>query len=540
MDIFDIYLNASSLTKTIIGSYWVLIGMITALYLRYFSIRGFIFSIIWIIVSFFIITLLTDIPIYYFTILYLVPSLILALPLIFLFRFLGDYFEAPEKPLLVKVFLKGKRKPLLVNTQLGVAINGAAGSGKTASGAVPILKHYGRNNVGGAVYDYKDFELTEMVMEFYKDSEIPVYVFAPFDPTRSIQYNVLDPKFISSDEQLKMICLCITANLMPEGGNDGKFFMEAAEGAIVGITYILRDKYPKYCSFTYLAAIFLSKDVEELVDLIESSRNATIQARAFLDGAFSPKQMAAVKGTISNAFAKIANPKTFYTLSRTSVDFSLNESGNKAVLCAVNKPSLDLIYEPVLSVVMQSLIQSMSERDRDPSYLLLDEATTLKINRIVKVPATMRSFKVATIYMVQDIVQSTIQIGRDKMKALFANLSVKYFGKTNDPDTAKFYESYFDEKDFSRLSKSFKSSGWSETDRRTTKSEQKEKEVKSYETMKRKAGQFYIFDQNGNLTDGSIKLPSFKTKSIQPTNPISDYELERYYDSVFSNVKSIK
>src|SRR5690606_29509653 len=114
-------------------------------------------------------------------------------------------------------------------------------------------------------------------------------------------------------------------------------------------------------------------------------------------------------------------------------------------LSLVNKPKYGDVYEPIFSIVAQSVILEMSQRDKEPSFLLLDEAPTIRIPKIERIPATMRSFNIATIYMLQDKVQAANRLSLNKMKEVLANLSTLFFGKTNDPDTARFFESYFEE-----------------------------------------------------------------------------------------------
>jgi type IV secretory pathway TraG/TraD family ATPase VirD4 len=47
--------------------------------------------------------------------------------------------------------------------------------------------------------------------------------------------------------------------------------------------------------------------------------------------------------------------------------------------------------------------------------------------------------------MVQDKMQTANRIGLNKMKKVLANLSTKFFVKTNDSGTAQFFESYFED-----------------------------------------------------------------------------------------------
>ncbi len=538
MDFFQLLDDSNLSTKIIVYSFWFLVGyFFSRVYIHKSFLNQLLYLSCFTGIAYFIIDFFSSIPFSIYVSVYLLPSFIMSL----CFFYLGVQKKQNKgnKPLVATVKRKNN-KPIIIDTQKGVSVQGAAGSGKTVSIAGWLLKHYGANNVGGILYDYKDFELVEMASFFYKDSLVPILPFSPFAPQMSIQFNPISPDILKREEDVKLMSKCIVANVIQTNNNNsGKFFNEVAEGAITGVIYTLKEVHPDYCSFSYLVAIMVTKDIDGLCQFIEKSNNATIHARSFLDSAGGKDQMAGVKATLSNCFSQFANPNIFYCMERNSIDFSLNESHNKALFCAINKPSLDEIYSPVLSVVIQSLIMKMSERNREESFILLDEAPTIKINRIGRVPATMRSFKVATIYMLQDVVQATIQMGKDKMREIFANLSTICFGKTNDPETAKFCESYFDEVVIKQKSVSYKSGSLSIGDKRTSVSQRKEKAHKSYEMFKRSVGEFFVFDDKGDRFDAKIKAPFFKNRPLQPINKISQMELNANYQKVLNTAKAL-
>lgn len=431
-------------------------------------------------------------------------------------------------------------KPIIVNIWKGVSVQGAAGSGKTISIAGWILYWMGKRNVPGLIYDYKDFEFAEIVHWFYRDSTIPVHLFSPADPNKGVQLNPISVDVLHRKEDILLMSKCIVNSVLSKEQKGNSFFVEASEGAITGAIIKLKEDHPQYCSFSYLIAIFLVKDAEGLVKFIETNPNAARQARAFLDSADSSRQMAAVKATLSNAFRMFDVPNIIYSMQRNEVDLVLNEKGKESVLCLVNKPKYGEIYEPLFSIVAQSVLLQMGQRGKEPSYLLFDEAPTLRIPKIERVPATMRSFNIATIYMLQDKVQAINQLGANTMKEVLANLTTLFFGKTNDPDTAKYFESYFEEIKVKQRSVSKKNSAFFEaSDARTTTSEREEKKHKSYEMFKRSTGQFFVFDEKGMGYDADIKKPEIQLEPINNINTVTEWEIQRNYDQVFSNAAKI-
>lgn len=538
MKIIEMFLSASEQTQLIIIGINLITAVLIGLAFRIgnLGIKMFFGAVIYVLLYFSLEMIASKLPLLFFAVLYIAPSLLLG-------TFLSVAISVLKGPIKqMNVFdveiPYNRGKKLRVNIKRGVSVQGAAGSGKTASIAGWIMHWMGLRNIPALIYDYKNFELVEAVQWFYRESELPIHAFAPHDPDKSIFLNPIDPNILKTDEDISLMSKCIVQNIIIKDGKGDNFFVQAAEGALIGAIYVLKEKYPQYCSFPHLAAIFLTKEAEELVAFIEQSITASIHARAFLDGKESEKQMAGVKATLSNAFRVFAVPNIFYTMQKSSINLNINNKDHLAVLCLVNIPKYDEIYSPILSIVTQAVITSMSERHQEPSYILLDEAPTLKINRIGKVPATMRSFDIATIYMLQDKVQAQVQMGVDRMKEVLANLSTLFFGKTNDPDTAKFFESYFETVKVKTKSTS-KKTGWSGTDKRISEAEKDEKKHKSFEMFQRAAGEFFVFDEKGQNFDAKIKLPEFNPMSFNKVNITTEREIQSVFKSILNQAEKL-
>ncbi len=59
----------------------------------------------------------------------------------------------------------------------------------------------------------------------------------------------------------------------------------------------------------------------------------------------------------------------------------------------------------------------MSVRNSKPSFLLMEEAPTLRLLNMHRIPATLRSYDIATIYVMQDKIQNDMMYG-DKASML--------------------------------------------------------------------------------------------------------------------------
>ncbi|NDV17799.1 TraM recognition domain-containing protein, partial [Muricauda sp. TY007] len=76
--------------------------------------------------------------------------------------------------------------------------------------------------------------------------------------------------------------------------------------------------------------------------------------------------------------------------------------------------------------------------------MLLEEASTLRLLNMHRIPATLRSYDIVSVYVLQDKVQNDMMYGEKASKAILSNLSYQFFGKVNDPDTARYYERFFE------------------------------------------------------------------------------------------------
>src|SRR5690606_8486376 len=111
----------------------------------------------------------------------------------------------------------------------------------------------------------------------------------------------------------------------------------------------------------------------------------------------------------------------------------------------------------------------------------------------------------------QDKVQNDMLYGEKASKAILSNLSYQFFGKANDPDTAKYYERFFEIIKMPTQSIS-RSSGLS-MESRITKGEK--------EVSKRRADLFFRLKQGEFIAfaDGKDKRVRFELQPIQKDKP---------------------
>ncbi|KQC28615.1 type IV secretory system conjugative DNA transfer family protein [Flagellimonas eckloniae] len=452
------------------------------------------------------------------TTLFLKSVLYGGLPLLFLAILFFVYVAKEENPTNIHekyraiLHTKGFRLAL-GNIRRGISIIGSAGSGKTESVVHGLFQHLGAHGFCGVMHDYKNFEITEMAYPIFNATDRDFYIIS-FGPIYN-RVNPIAPRYIPDEESVHEISRVLLENLLElkESGSTGtsKFFNDAVEGLIGGLIWRLKVDYPDYCTIPHMIALYQHLDTAELVEFLSANVTSKAIADAFISGVDSDRQTAGVKSTLANAFKKISTQKIFMVLSADEVPLNVNDPKTPCVISVVNDPKKETSLSPVIATVIHSITKQMSERNRLSSFLLMEEAATLRLLNMHRIPATLRSYDIATIYVLQDKVQNDMMYGDKASKAILSNLSYQFFGKANDPDTAKYYERFFEivKKETRSISKGHSLN----FDTRVT---QGEKEV-----AKRRADAFYGLQQGEFVVffDGKDKKVRFRLPQIKRDLP---------------------
>lgn len=464
-------------------------------------------------------------------------------PILFVGTVLYAYFYNPKTENIQskkhQVHFKLKRGSFKIdNIKRGVSIIGSAGSGKTESVIYNLLQHFSKYNFCGIIHDYKDFELTEIAYPLFKDSEVDFYTIS-FDTIHS-KVNPISPRYLPNEESVNELSKVLIENLLEqnlsEATGSSKFFADAVEGLLSGLIWKLKTAYPQYCTLPHLIALYQSMNTKKLVAFLSSDLTAKAMASAFINGIESEKQTAGVKSTLSNVFKKISSQKIFMVLSADEVPLDINNPNNKAVISIVNNPQYETAYSPIIATIMHTVIKQMSVRNRESSFVLMEEAPTIKLLNMHRVPATLRSYDVSTIYVMQDKIQNDMLYGDKASKAILSNLSYQFFGKVNDPDTAKYYERFFElvKKETTSVNKGHNLN----FDTRITKGEKEVSKRRADVFFRLKKGEFIAF------ADGKDKRIQFKLQKIEKklstkVESYSSSDLEVNFNRVYREARSI-
>ncbi len=445
-------------------------------------------------------------------------------------------------------FLTNKGKKIIKNVKRGVLIFGSAGSGKTESPIYVLLRFFAQKLFTGVVYDYKDGELTEIAKPLFKDR---LKIICVHNPRLGGRINPFAEEYIKDIEiDINEVVSVLIMNLSGEGTKTD-FFKENATALLSGVFLKLFLEHRRYCTIPHVIALLLAIDLNKkeyeddvsfksLRNFLKSNQRASIQASAFLMGLDSERQTAAVLSTLANSLRKLAFPNAFWVLSGNDVKLNVNDQKVNTVLSVINQPKNDNFLTPVVATLIHTATKQMMQRGKLQSFLLLDEAPTIKLLNMAKIPATMRSFGVAVIYCAQDIVQGVVKYTRDGFKEIMANLGTQIFGKANDPDTAKFYEGYFEliEKDQKSISKKGGGGFFDGGTTGTTTSKREVAKIRAQEFMKLKAGEF-AFISNGESEMIKFNRLQIEREKLTEDESHSDSDYLSNFNKIISDMEKL-
>ena len=165
----------------------------------------------------------------------------------------------------------------------------------------------------------------------------------------------------------------------------------------------------------------------------------------------------------------------------------------------------------------------------------MEEAATLRLLNMHRIPATLRSYDIITIYVLQDKIQNDMMYGDKASKAILSNLSYQFFGKANDPDTAKYYERFFEivKKETRSVSKGYSLN----FDTRVTQGEKEVAKTRADAFYGLKQGEFVVFF-DGKDKKVTFKLPTIKRELPEPLQ-MSEVELKVNFDKIHIEAQSI-
>lgn len=452
--------------------------------------------------------------------------------------------DKPTNPYAV-VLETTKGKLILNNPFRGVFVAGAAGSGKSESVAVPLMKQYIEQKYAGIVYDFKFPTLANDVESFLgaNSSGLRHFYLNFNNPLQSYRVNPLNPKYLPNTSYAREYASAIIGNLMKESIKKPDFWTRSATDLLTACIWYLRVERPDICDLPHVFAMITSNDVALLKTLQKNEQTAQMTIsiyNAMERGADS--QVSGVIGTLQGAIAQINTPELMYIFSKDDFSLDVNDPANPILLTVGSYPTLTSTFAPLCSLVITVATKLMNQPSKTPSFVLLDEAPTCFVPNLEILPNTGRSNKISTVLMCQDLAQLTDGYGKEKADVLFAACNNHFYGRVASSITADQLSKQFGKRDkvYTTSGTSSKNTDWISRTWSDTETIQERDVLKGADILRFGVGEFA-----GILVESNID--QFRRKFIPaqrpPQKPLSTPQtasfstINDYYKTVRHNVK---
>lgn len=354
--------------------------------------------------------------------------------------------QAPQK-----ITLETENKKIFIpNIFRGVLVIGGAGSGKTESFAIPLIREFSKQNFTGIVYDFKFPTLAQEVSDYYtaEKSQTRRFFINFSNAQHSHRVNPLNPRYMPFSAYAREYSNAIIKNLMKESIRKEDFWSRSATDLLTAVIWYLRKHYPNYCDLPHVLAL-VQCNYKELVNLLiqDSEVRNMISSIATAVETDSSEQIAGVVGTLQGAVAQINTPEFMWIFGGDDFSLELNSLENPGVAVVGSNPTISSTIAPLCSLVISVASKMMNQPNKIPSFIMLDESPTVFIPNIEVIPNTGRSNKMATVLFVQDLSQLVDGYGKEKADVLFSSCGTHFYGRVAASHTADILSKQFGKED---------------------------------------------------------------------------------------------
>lgn len=436
------------------------------------------------------------------------------------------------------ITLKTTNKDVVIpNPFRGIFVVGGAGSGKTESFAIPLIREFSKQNFTGLIYDFKFPTLAQEVEDYYHEekSEIKRYYLNLANPLRTHRVNPLNPVYMTHSAYAREYASAITKNLMKESIRKEDFWSRSATDLLTAVIWYLKQEHPQYCDLPHVLALIASpyKDLIKLLAENTEVRTMIISLVTAVESQAS-EQIAGVVGSLQGAVAQINTPEFMYILGGDDFHLGVNDPNHRSVVTVGSNPTIAGTIAPLCSLIISVSSKMMNQPGKEKSFIMLDESPTVFIPNIEVIPNTGRSNKIATVLFVQDLSQLIDGYGKEKADVLFASCANHFYGKVSSSHTADLLGKQFGKQDryFESQSVNRKTGNLFQKNMGKSYSVQQREIFQGSDFMNLPVGQFignvaeiqepyivrqYMPSKNGTTIDLSSVIPS------RSNNEIKDY-----------------
>lgn len=149
--------------------------------------------------------------------------------------------------------------------------------------------------------------------------------------------------------------------------------------------------------------------------------------------------MEQLEGQIASAkiaLGRLVSPALYYVLSGNDFSLDINNPDHPKIVCVGNNPKRVQTYGAVLSLYITRVARLVTQKNREPSAILVDELATLYWNGCENLVGIARGYKCACVFALQDYSQLKKDYSREQAEVLL-NICGNLFCGQAVGDTAR-------------------------------------------------------------------------------------------------------
>jgi type IV secretory pathway TraG/TraD family ATPase VirD4 len=376
------------------------------------------------------------------------------------------------------------------DTQRGVAVCGAPGSGKTYSVIDPMARSVIEQGFPIILYDFKFPEgQTASLAAYARQQGYDVKVFAPGFEGSEI-CNLLDfLKSAEDGETAAQIAKVLNRNFSLNGGKGGEdpFFQMSGDQLVKAVLQLA--KLTPHADLLTCQKI-LAIEPTELIDRLKRSEiNPWIKVswEQFMSLRESEKTAASVAATASLMFTNFVAPDILPCLCGDST-MPLDLQGKQMLIFGMDQRRRDVIGPILATVLHMIVVHNVSKKRQDPLAVFLDELPTIALPSLVNWLNESRSAGFCGVLGYQNMTQLEKAYGKESTRALLSGCNTKFIFNPGELESAEYFSKYFGDEEV-RFRQKSRSYGKGNKGRTVSEQERIKKMIAPEEILKLPAGQ---------------------------------------------------
>jgi type IV secretory pathway TraG/TraD family ATPase VirD4 len=350
------------------------------------------------------------------------------------------------------------------DAQRGIAVIGAAGSGKTFSVIDPLIRSAFDQGFPMLLYDFKFPAQTQRAVAYAMKRGYTVRVFAPGFP----ESETCNPLDLLRDEEDAIAAGQLTQVIsrnFDRGGNasSDKFFEEAGDSLVEGILLVTKaiktlTGEDKYCDLMMAQAILSLPNLPIRLEAASKDKLKVWTSRPLsqlISVKDSEKTAASIIGTAQRMFQRFLK-RDFVGAFCGRTTLPLDLDGKQLIVFGLDRNNRDIV-SPLLAAILHMVVTRNITRTIprfDPLIVALDELPTFYLPALVNWLNEGREDGFVGILGYQNIAQLEKVYGKELARAILGGTATKFIFNPQDPESAKLFSDYLGEMEIKFNSKS--------------------------------------------------------------------------------------